>query len=53
MISTLGSPRTRAKASWFLRKVVGAAAKAHLRTAAKRHKSVAVRRQAGGVLRRF
>ncbi|HUQ02195.1 MAG TPA: serine/threonine-protein kinase [Kofleriaceae bacterium] len=53
VISMLGSPRTRGQASWFLRKTVGAPAKAHLRTAAKRHKSVAVRKQSAAVLRRF
>ncbi len=53
VISMLASPRTRAKASWFLRKIVGAPAKAHLRVAAKRHKSAAVRKNAAAVLRRF
>jgi serine/threonine-protein kinase len=53
VITMLGSPRTRGHASWFLRKVVGAPAKAHLKVAAKRHKSVAVRKQAAAVLRRF
>ena len=49
----LASPRTRGQASWFLRKIVGAPAKAHLKSAAKRHKSVAVRKQSAAVLRRF
>jgi tetratricopeptide (TPR) repeat protein len=53
VISMLASPRTRTKASWFLRKIVGAPAKAHLRTAAKHHKSPAVRKYAAAVLRRF
>jgi hypothetical protein len=53
VITMLGSPRTRGHASWFLRKLVGAPAKAHLRVAAKRHKSAAVRKQAAAVLRRF
>jgi hypothetical protein len=53
VIGMLGSPRTRGKASWFLRKVVGAPARAHLAAAAKRHKSVVVRKQAAAVLRRF
>ena len=53
VIGMLASPRTRAKASWFLRKVVGAPAKAHLRIAAKRHKSAVVRKNAAAVLRRF
>jgi hypothetical protein len=53
VISMLGSPRTRGQASWFLRKIVGAPAKAHLKSAAKRHKSVAVRKQSAAVLRRF
>ena len=53
VITTLGSPRTRGQASWFLRKVIGSPAKAHLKVAAKRHKSAAVRKQAAAVLRRF
>jgi serine/threonine-protein kinase len=53
VINTLASPRTSAKASWFLRKLVGAPAKAYLRTAAKRHKSPTVRKNAAAVLRRF
>jgi eukaryotic-like serine/threonine-protein kinase len=53
VIGMLGSPRTRGKASWFLRKVVGAPARAHLSAASKRHKSVVVRKQAAAVLRRF
>jgi hypothetical protein len=47
------SPRTRAKASWFLRRVVGAPAKAYLRTASRTHKSQVVRKAAADVLRRF
>jgi serine/threonine-protein kinase len=53
VIGMLGSPRTRGHASWFLRKVVGAPARAHLAAASKRHKSVVVRKQAAAVLRRF
>jgi hypothetical protein len=53
VIGMLGSPRTRGKASWFLRKVVGAPARAHLAAASKRHKSLVVRKQAAAVLRRF
>ncbi|MBZ0238344.1 MAG: hypothetical protein K8M05_38890, partial [Deltaproteobacteria bacterium] len=53
VITTLGSPRTRGHASWFLRKVIGSPAKAHLKVAAKRHKSAAVRKHAAAVLRRF
>jgi eukaryotic-like serine/threonine-protein kinase len=53
VINTLASPRTSAKASWFLRKLVGAPAKVHLRAAAKKHKSPTVRKNAAAVLRRF
>ncbi len=52
VISALGSSKTRTKASWFLRKVIGAPARRHLQAAARRHASSDVRRRAAALLKR-
>ena len=52
VIDQLASPKTSARASWFLRKVIGAGSRSYLKTAAKRHPSPTVRRRAAAVLKR-
>ena len=52
VIESLSSTKTRAKASWFLRKIIGAPARRHLQTAAKRHPNPTVRRHAAAILKR-
>ncbi|MBK9035143.1 MAG: hypothetical protein IPL61_28410 [Myxococcales bacterium] len=53
VIDALTSPKTRGKASWFLRTIIGAPARRYLKPAARSHKSASVRRAAAYLLKKI
>lgn len=53
VVSAIGDPRTRGNATFLLTKVIGPGAKGHLRTAAKNHADLSVRKAAQSLLKRW
>jgi len=53
VIGALASGKTRAKATWFLRSLIGSPARRYLQAAAKHHASAEVRRRSAVVLKRL